>query len=134
VTVAILFGIEGLKTLVGWVGSAGSWIHTLNSEKKTETKTALDALLKAVRNTRPYVAQMKGDQAKRDTAIEQHLSELWADVGVAMLPINREIAALYVRKADYWSYPDDWDERNSENYVIELEEVRRLGEEALLHV
>jgi hypothetical protein len=53
--------MEGLKALVDWAGSVTSWSHAVNKEKKQETKDALEALLAAVRETRPYVEQMKGD-------------------------------------------------------------------------
>lgn len=86
---------EGVKRLAGWIAAIPSKFHDFSSEKKKQTKEAIGALLAALRETRPYPEQMKGDSIRRDPVVEQRLSGLWANAGVAMLPLNEEVAYLY---------------------------------------
>jgi hypothetical protein len=130
--VPIPISLDSLKAVATWIGSIGSWKHTLAIEKKAETKAALEALLDAVRDTRKYLASLRTDPNNINANTQYHLSELWAKAGSAMLPVDQELAMRYVIKADYWSDPTAWEGKKNDKLLIELDEVFRLGREALL--
>jgi hypothetical protein len=129
--VVIPVTIDGLKAVATWIGSIGNWKHTLQLEKKAETKAALESLLDAVRDTRIYLAKLRDDPANVNYDTQRDLSQLWAKAGTAMMTINQELAIRYVLKADYWSDPRGWEGKNNDKLLIELDEVFRLGREAL---
>jgi hypothetical protein len=130
--VVVPITIDGLKAVATWIGSLGSWKHTLALEKKAETKAALESLLDAVRETRVYLAKLGDDPANKNVETQRELSKLWAKAGIAMSPINRTLADRYVMKADYWSDPRGWQGKRNDMLLIELDEVFRLGRESLL--
>ena len=49
-----------------------------------------------------------------------------------MLPLNHDLANRYLLKADYWSDPEGGSASKKDDLLIELDEVFRLGREALL--
>lgn len=49
-----------------------------------------------------------------------------------MLPVDSAIAERYLLKADYWSDPRGWAEQQKDEMLSQLDEVFRLGRQALL--
>jgi hypothetical protein len=130
--VPIPISLDGLKAIATWIGSIGNWKHAHAVEKKAETKAALESLMAAVRETRKYLATLRENPANQNSDIQNSLSQLWAKAGAEMLPINQELAMRYVIKADYWSDPEAWEGKKNDKLLIELDEVFRLGREALV--
>jgi hypothetical protein len=46
--------------------------------------------------------------------------------------INHELALRCILKADYWSDPVGWSQQQKDERLIQLDEVFRLGQEALI--
>jgi hypothetical protein len=124
--------MDGLKQVSTWIQGIFNWKHIHDEAKKAEIKNALEALLTAVRETRQYLAIVNAHPLKKDFATEGHLSQLWGAAGVTILPIDEQLAYRYIIKADYWSDRDGWLANNKDTLLIELDEVARLGREALI--
>ena len=49
-----------------------------------------------------------------------------------MTDVDADLAIRYLKKADYWSDPHGWTEREKDDHLIQLDEVLLLGQAALL--
>ncbi len=74
---------------------------------------------KAVRRTLSYIR----DENKRNTKIEEELSDLWADVAVAAQPFDPDLANRCYIKGNYWANPDKWQVDKVEEAGIEIERI-----------
>ena len=130
--IPFVFTLPEMRAIAGWIGSAFNANHAHAEEKKTEKKAALEALMGAVTETRQYLAVIKADVANKSPATEAHLAGLWSKAGIAMLPLDQQVANDYVLKANYWSDRGGWTGTEEERLRIELDEVFRVGRKALL--
>jgi hypothetical protein len=48
-----------------------------------------------------------------------------------MTEVDYDLALRYLKKADYWSDPKGWTDAQKDERLIQLDEVLRLGQEAL---
>jgi len=120
------------KELSGMIKGLFNWRNEKAAQKKTETKAALTSLILAATETRQYLADTRKRGAKRDPAREHNLAALWVNAGMDMTPVDAKLANRYLLKADYWSDRQGWTKAQKDEQLIQLDEVYRLGREALL--
>lgn len=114
------------------IKSLFDWKHDQSLQKQAQTKAALTSLVLAASETRQYIAAVRRDATSRDFSKEHQLSTLWANAAIDMQLVNGELANGYLLKADYWSDPEGWTAAAKNEQVIQLDEIYRLGREALL--
>jgi hypothetical protein len=131
---AFAIPLDVLKSLVDFLPSVANWVHNGHEQSKVQTKEALESLMKAVTETRQYLAILRTDPGRFDLQRQARLSSLWIAAGVAMAPINGNIASTYLMKADYWSDPEGWQGTADDSVLIELDNVFEAGTNALLHL
>lgn len=124
--------MEGAKAIAGWLGSIVNWRHSQTVEKEAQITAALTSLMNAARETRLYLASIRHTPGHHDIAREAHLAQLWSKAGIDISFIDSDLATRYLMKADYWSDPQGWTEAEKDERLIQLDEVLRLGQEALL--
>ena len=124
--------MEGLKIIAGWFGSVLNWRQAQTAEKRLQAKTALTSMMAAVRETRQYLAAVRANAANQSIGTERRLSELWSAAAIDMSAVDYELTARYLMKADYWSDPKGWTDQQKDDRLIQLDEMFRLGTEALL--
>jgi hypothetical protein len=123
--------MDGIKTIAGWFGSVLNWRLAQNAEKKAAIKTALTSLMAAATETRQYLAIVKRNPTSQNADKENQLASLWTRAGIDMTEVDYDLALRYLKKADYWSDPKGWTDAQKDERLIQLDEVLRLGQEAL---
>ena len=122
--------IPGLNALLEWTKAIGDF----KGKKDERTKLALTSLVLAVTETRHYLAAVRQDAPLRNLDKEMELSRLWQHAGTDMLPVNPDLANLYLMKADYWSDPVGWTEAQKDDRRIQLDAVYEEGRKVLLNL
>ena len=124
--------MDGMKAIVGWVGSIVTWRQTHNHERDAQVTAALTSLMDAALETKHYLALTRHSPHAKDMGREHDLAKLWAKAGIDMSYIDSEIASRYLMKADFWSDTQGWTDAEKDDRLIQLDEVLRLGQEVLL--
>jgi len=124
--------LDGMKAIVGWLGSLVAWRQTQSHEKDAEITAALTSLMAAALETRHYLALVRDTPHMKNHDEERDLAKLWAKAGIDMSYIDSELAGRYLMKADYWSDTQGWTDEQKDDRLIQLDEVLRLGQEVLL--
>jgi hypothetical protein len=122
------------QEITGVIKGLFNWRAEKNAQKQLATKAALTSLVLAATEPRQYLADVRMDPAAKSFEREHKLAALWANAGMDMGPINGEVANAYLLKADYWSDRDGWSQAAKDERAIQLDEVYRLGREALLGI
>jgi hypothetical protein len=126
------FALTGLKAVATRVGSIVTWRQQNAEKKDAKTDEALKSLMKAALETRHYLALIRDTPQARDKEKEQTLAGLWAAAGSDMLHIDSDLAMRYLMKADYWSDTEGGTAADNDERLIQLDDVLRLGREALV--
>ena len=124
--------MEGLRIIAGWFGSVLNWRQAQTAEKRAQAQTALKSMMAAVREARQNLAAVRDNPASKSTDTERRLSELWSAAAIDMSAVDYELTARYLMKADYWSDPKGWTNQQKDDRLIQLDEMLRLGTDALL--
>jgi hypothetical protein len=124
--------MDGMKAIAGSFGSVLSWRRVQNAERKAHIKTALTSLMAAATETRQYLGAVRRDPASQNADKENQLSSLWTCAGIDMTDVDSDLAITYLKKADYWSDRKGWSDAQKDERLIQLDEVIRLGQEALI--
>jgi hypothetical protein len=124
--------VEGLKVIKGWFDSILSTRNSHIQENRNQRRTALVSLMAAATATRQYLAAVRANQANHNEATENHLAQLWTTAGVDMTEVDADLAIRYLKKADYWSDPAGWTDRQKDDRLIELDDVLLRGQAALI--
>ena len=126
------FALTGLKAISGWVWSIVTWRQNNAEKEDAKADEALASLMKAALETRHYLALVRDNPQLRDMEKEKNLATLWSTAGIDMSHINGELAMRYLMKADYWSDTEGWTAADNDERLIQLDEVLRLGRQALV--
>ncbi len=124
--------MEGLKAIVGWVGSVVAWRQSHTHERDARVTAALTSLMDAALDTKHYLALIRTSPQLKNPDRERESAKLWAKAGIDMSNIDSALAGRYLMKADYWSDTQGWSDAQKDDTLIQLDEVLRLGREVLL--
>jgi hypothetical protein len=126
------FALNAVKAVAGWIGSIWTARQHGDDERDQRIDTALTSLMVAALETRHYLAIVRNEPQHSNRDKEQELARLWSKAGIDMSHIDSEIAGVYLMKADYWADAQGWTDAQKDDTLIELDQVIRLGHEALL--
>jgi hypothetical protein len=132
-----MFDIAILK---GLSDSIGSWVdrYSRRGERIEEReKIGLQALCRALNETRLYVARLERAKSKgvefgsRDHDREAQLSNLWTEAAPLLKRIDSNLAQRCLEKAEYWADPESWSFQEIKNAGIGLERVHQEAKKLL---
>jgi hypothetical protein len=126
------FALNAVKAVAGWVGSIWTARQHGTDEKDQHIDAALTSLMVAALETRHYIAVVMKEPDRSDLNKELELAKLWSKAGIDMSHVDSQIAGVYLLKADYWADTRSWTDAQKDDTLIELDQVIRVGHEALL--
>jgi len=110
------------------------WITNLSrakSERKRQSKEALRAVIKAVRETTIYLRSLR-EGAKKSINKEKDLSLLWTELSFRVEDIGlKKLANRCSLKGRYWADPAVFDEAFLKNAAIRLSDIEILADTSL---
>jgi hypothetical protein len=93
-------------------GEIRAWILGIDQaqlEHDKESKIALKSIYTALAETKSYFADRKFESRNRDR--ERQISKLWFEASVELKSIDQDLAMRCFLKGDYWTDPQNWDEK-----------------------
>lgn len=96
--------------------------RTASNAKREKIKKAVEALSKAVLETKAYV---RNGFQNRNLEKENEIRDLWNKAHVELRSIDSQLAKRCFLKAEYWTEPDNWDMEKVERYNITLDSMSK---------
>jgi hypothetical protein len=110
------------------------WVRNLSrakNERKEESKEALRAVIKAVRETRLYLRDLR-EGGKKSIEKERELSMLWTNLSFDLKDLSlKKLADRCNSLGSYWADPDDFDEAFLDRAGNRLPDIEELAEASL---
>ena len=122
-----------VTTLVAFAERLAGWLKTLveaNAATRARWKGAVVLLQTAVLQTQRYVAQLdRGGTVDRDA--EMALALAWQSAADAFYGLDGALAERLQLKAEFWTYPEQWTDRDVVQANIALEQVAQYTRQLL---
>lgn len=112
-----------LLSVIDALWSVGEKIIGYYTQRGENGRSALRALSNALDETYLYYART-GRNGGRDRMAEELLAKHWSAAAVAVRDVDRNLALVLERKAQYWIDPDSWTEAEVKAAGIKLQTVR----------
>jgi hypothetical protein len=110
------------------------WVTNLlraRTERKRQSKKALRAVIKAVRQTKPYLSMLR-QGGKKSIDKEEKLSMLWTNLSFELKDLSlTKLADRCNIKGSYWADPTEFDEDFLDRAGNRLKDIEKLAEESL---
>mgnify|MGYP003610137831 CR=1 FL=1 len=104
-------------------------IDKANLEHNKEDKLALKSIYIALSETKSYFTDRIS--APQDRKREAQISRLWFEASTELKNVNQDLAQRCFLKGDFWTDPNNWQQKDGEKINISLDEMTKLSRELL---
>jgi len=118
------------KLILEALGSIQRFLDRRKESKARQTKkhrTAVESVLKAVRNTEAYLYDFRKSE-KKDRPRELELSELWGDAAADIRAVDARLSKIARLASFGWANPDFWEQPNFKDVPEQLDLLRKQCE------
>jgi hypothetical protein len=124
----------GASEILSIITHLKKWVINLlraKAKRKQQSKKALRAVIKAVRETTIYLRIIR-DTGKKSIKKERELSLLWTDLSFKLEDIKlKKLAENCMKLSRYWAEPSDFDESFLEKAGNRLSDIEQLAQASL---
>jgi len=105
------------------------WI-TRKERQRERDDAAVKAVLTAVNKTKEYIAGLdRGEHI--DRMAEAKLVKLWTTASVHIRRTDPDLAVRLQMKAEYWTNPENWTDKEIADNRIQIDEIAKEGRRLL---
>jgi len=123
----------GANEILNIITHIKKWVTNLlraKAQRKQQSKEALRAVIKAVRETTIYLRIIR-ETGKKSIKKERELSLLWTDLSFKLEDIRlKKLAGSCMKLSRYWADPADFDEsflKKAGNRLSDIEQLAQAG-------
>lgn len=102
-------------------------IFDKKAQKKQKAYEAIEAIYKAANRTSFYITMNQNGTYKSNL----ELSDLWLETAAKVRDLDELLYEQLLMKAEYWSNPENWSDKDVKRTKIGLLEIKRAAREIL---